>query len=450
MNKSFFSGLAGLLFLVLIIFGSRQSLAWSEHPLLIYPVLKTMPVVANAPEAEVKSLLTFLLQEEEGLARMLAGQEAWARENIEAYAPRPDDLAFVATGNAEDILQRFFYAIRINPNVKMALYHHLPPGLDGGGREVISPYELTTLEKLTEMLSSTYLRLNEGEMIAPILVLASANNEPDYGFDLGLFEDNNTLWGKLYGFGEQTFGNPNLPYGTQAPFHMGFYHESWIVFAAASFLKRTYVEYRINLYQTLAEYAFASGQDYWGYRFMGWAMHYLGDLSMPYHSSVLPGVSALRMIWINLKAMLGFPKAYNNAVQLVSNRHTVYEQFQWLVLRGAFENGNMEHPFIKALENPVEAKPYDYTFPREVVAHESYKKGKATTRAMKRSFPKKLVSDPKFEVSDSPELDNLIEYMSVEKGPEGVEKMTELIAERFRSYGMHTRSFVTAMLESAD
>ncbi|MBW6498620.1 MAG: hypothetical protein K0B09_09545 [Bacteroidales bacterium] len=447
MNKSFFRALAALLFFVLILFGGRQAQAWSEHPLLIYPVLKSMPVVANAPEVEVKSLLTFLLQEEEGLARMLAGQEAWARENIEAYAPRPDNLAFVATGNAEDILQRFFYAIRIDPNVKMALYHHLPPGVDGGGREVISPYELTTLDKLTEMLHSTYLRLHEGELIAPILVLASANNEPDYGFDLGLFEDNNTYWGKLYGFGEQTFGNPNLPYGTQAPFHMGFYHEPGIVFAAAPFLKRTFVEYRINLYQTLAEYAFAAGQDYWGYRFMGWAMHYLGDLSMPYHSSVLPGVSALRMIWINLKAMIGFPRSRDNAVQLVSNRHTVYEQFQWLALKDAYEKGNWEHPFIKALENPVEAKPYDHTFPREVVARESYKKGKATTRAMKRYMPKKLISDPKFEVSDAAELDNLLDYMVAEKGPEGIEGMTALIAERFSAYSMHTRSFVTAMLE---
>ncbi len=450
MNKSVFKALAALLFFVLILFGGRQALAWSEHPLLIYPVLKSMPVVANAPEVEVKSLLTFLLQEEEGLARMLAGQEAWARENIEAYAPRPDNLAFVATGNAEDLLQRFFYAIRINPNVKMALYHHLPPGVDGGGREVISPYELTTLDKLTEMLHSTYLRLHEGELIAPILVLASANNEPDYGFDLGLFEDNNTYWGKLYGFGEQTFGNPNLPYGTQAPFHMGFYHEPGIVFAAAPFLKRTFVEYRIHLYQTLAEYAFAAGQDYWGYRFMGWAMHYLGDLSMPYHSSVLPGVSTLRMIWINLKAMIGFPRSRENAEQLVSNRHTVYEQFQWLVLKDAYEKGNWEHPFIKALENPVETKPYDHNFPREVVARESYKRGKATTRAMKKYFPQKLVSDPKFEVSDSEELDNLLDYMVAEKGPEGIDGMTELIAERFSSYSLHTRSFVTAMLEGKD
>lgn len=446
MKRTHFSGLAALMILLLMNFGMPRARAWSEHPLIIYPVLKTIPVVASAQEVEVKSLLSFLMQEEEGLARLLAEQEAWSRANLEAYAPRPDALAFVATGNAEDILQRFFYAIRINPHVKMALYHHLPPGVDGSGREPVSPYELTTLDKLSEMLHTTYLKLNEGEMIAPILVLASANNEPDYGFDLGLFEDNNTYYGKVFGFGEQTFGNPNLPYGSQAPFHMGFYHESKIVFAAAPFLKRTFVEYRIHLYKTLATYAFSAGQDYWGYRFMGWAMHYLSDLSMPYHSSVLPGVGTLRMIWINLKAMLGLPKAYDNAVQLVSNRHTVFEQFQWMELRGAYEAGNFDHPFFRALENPVAEQPYSDWFPRDVVAKESYKKGKPTTKAMKKFFPKKLVSDPSFEVSGSPELENLLEYMTEEKGPESVNAMIDLIAERFSAYSMHNRSFVKEML----
>lgn len=449
MKRSFLSGMSLLLLFSLLININRAG-AWSEHPLLAYPVLKTMPVVVNAPEVEVRSLLTFLIEHEAGIASALAGQEAWARQNIEAYAPRPDNLAFVATGNPDDILLRFFQAIRINPYVKMALYHHLPPGVDGGGREVISPYELTTLETLSEMLHSTYLRLHEGEMIAPIMVLASANNEPDYGFDLGLFEDNNTWWGKIYGFGEQTFGNPNLEYGTQAPFHMGFYHEPKIVFAAAPFLKRTFVEYRIHLYQTLAEYAFSVGHHYWGYRFMGWAMHYLGDLSMPYHASVLPGVSGLRMIWINLKAMIGFPRSRDNAIQLVSNRHTVYEQFQWLILRSAFEEGNMQHPFIVSLKNPVESIDYTTDFPRNVVAREAYKKGRETSRAMRRNFPRKLVSDPKFEAGGSQELNQLIDLMVAEKGPESIERMTGLIAERFRSYSMHSRSFVAAMLKGVE
>lgn len=436
----------GLALLAIFLFSGQRVIAWSEHPLIAYPVLKAIPEITNAPEVQVISLQRFLIEQEQGLERLLSDQEAYARTNIQGYAPRPDGLAFMATGNAEDIVQRFLQAIRVNPNAKMALYLHVPPGSDGGNRPPVDPRLLTTLAYPTDMLRATYLSLQEGEMVAPLLVISSATNEPDYGLDLGLFEDNNTWWGDIYGFGTQTFGNPNLEYGTQAPFHMGFYHESGLVFAAAPFLRRTFVEYRIHLYQTLAEYAFNNNQPYWGYRFMGWAMHYIGDLSVPYHASVLPGVSALRMIWINLKAMLGFPRSRDNAVQLVSNRHAVYEQFQYLVLRKAFEEGNVNHPFIEALANPTEMIAYASDFPRNVVAKEAFELGRKTSRAMRRSFPERLISDPSFEAVGSAEMDNLLEFMTAEKGQESVAAMTDLIAERFRAYSMHTHSFVAAML----
>ncbi|HSV89151.1 MAG TPA: hypothetical protein VLH61_10970 [Bacteroidales bacterium] len=436
----------GLVSLAFFLFTVKPVAAWSEHPLIAYPVLKSIPEITQAPEVEVKSLATFLLQEEQGLAELLANQEVYSRANIQGYAPRPDALAFTATGNGNDIVQRFLQTIRVNPNSRMALYLHLPPGSDGSGRQTIDALLLTTLSYPTDMLRATYLALNEGEMVAPLLVLSSATNEPDYGMDLGLFEDNNTWWGDLYGFGAQTFGNPNLEYGTQAPFHMGFYHEAGIVFAAAPFLRRTFVEYRIHLYQTLAEYAFSRNQHYWGYRFMGWAMHYIGDLSVPYHASVLPGVSALRMIWINLKAMLGFPRSRDNAVQLVSNRHAVYEHFQYLVMREAFETGNKSHPLLLALAEPVEKIAYTPDFPRTVVAKGAFRMGRETSRAMRRNFPRTLISDPTFEVVGSAEMENLIEYMTTEKGQDSVEDMTKVIAERFRSYSMHTHSFVEAMV----
>jgi len=433
-----------LLFATLVLL--PRTFAWSDHTLVVYPVLKSIPRVANAQPVEVKTLMQFLIEEEKGIATLLASQEEWSRANLRPYAPRPDGLAFNATGNPDDIVLRFLTAIRVNPNSKIALYHHLPPGVENPGRDTLNFRLLTTLESSNEMEAATYLELNAGDMIEPIFVLASANNEPDYGLDLGLFEDNNTAWGQKFGFGKQTFGNPNLAYSSQAPFHMGFYHESWIVFAAASFLRRTFVEYRINLFQTLAQYAFSVGQDYWGYRFLGWAMHYIGDLSMPYHSSVLPGVSALRMLWINLKAIIGWPTSRDNAVQLVSNQHTVLEQFQWMLLLQAYLEGDSEHPFFRALATPTKHIDFTHDFPRKVVAREAFRKGRATARALRRNVPKKLVGDPSFEVSGSYELDNLIDVMVAEKGPQSIDNLTEVVAERFSAYSMHMRSFVDFML----
>ena len=424
----------------------KDAKAWSEHPMAVYPVLQSIPAIVNAGPIEVKSLLQFLLEEEHGLEKLLADHEVWAREHIPSYAPRPGSLAFSATGNAGDILNRFYSAIRINPHVKMALYLHLLPGQDAGERERVDPSELTTLSTLYEMLFTTYVRLQEGEMVRPVDVLATATDEPDYGFDLGLFTDNGTAWGQVYGFGEQSFGNPGLEYGSQAPFHMGFYHESWLVFAAAPFLKRTYVEYRIHLYKTLSQYAFDAGQHYWGWRFMGWAMHYLNDMSMPYHTTVMPAKRPLGMIWINLKAMLGFPRSRDNAVQLLSNRHTVYEQFQWQILRQAHLSGDAEHPFLVALANPLETVAYDNEFPRKVAARESNRAARRNDRLLRRYVPRYLVSDPKNEIGGSHELDDLLDVILAEKGPEAIEGLTHMIAERFRALSMHTRSFVNHML----
>lgn len=425
----------------------RHAKAWSEHPMVVYPVLESIPAIANAGQVEVKSLLRFLLEEQQGLEELLADHEQWAREHIPSYAPRPDVLAFRAGGDSLNILNRFFSAIRINPNVKMALYLHLLPGQKAGDREQVDPRELTTLSTLYEMLFTTYVRLGEGEMVRPIDVLSTATDEPDYGFDLGLFTDNGTAWGRTYGFGEQPFGNPGLEYGSQAPFHMGFYHESWLVFAAAPFLKRTFVEYRIHLYKTLSQYAFGAGQDYWGWRFMGWAMHYLNDMSMPYHTTVMPARRPLGMIWINLKAMLGFPRSRDNAVQLLSNRHTVYEQFQWQILRKAHLEGDTEHPFLVALADPLEMVAYGNDFPREIAARESNRAARRNDRLLRRYVPRYLVSDPSHEIAGSHELDDLLDVIVAEKGPEAVDGLTQMIAERFRALSMHTRSFVNHMLE---
>ncbi len=435
-----------MLSIVLFFVLQKDATAWSKHPLMAYPILESMPAVANADPVMAKTLLQFLLEEEQGLEELLAAHEVWAREHIPSYAPRPENLAFSATGNAGDILNRFYTAIRINPNVKRVLYLHLLPGQDKGDREEVHPSELTTLTTLYEMLFTTFVRLQEGEMVRPMDVLATATEEPDYGFDLGLFTDNGTTYGQTYGFGEQSFGNPGLEYGTQAPFHMGFYHESWLVFAAAPFLKRTYVEYRIHLFKTLSKYAFDVGQDYWGWRFMGWTMHYLNDMSMPYHTTVMPAKRPLGMIWINLKAMLGFPRSIDNAVQLLSNRHTVYEQFQWKVLRQAHLSGDAEHPFLAALANPLEMVPYDNEFPREVAARESNRAARRNDRLLRRYVPAYLVSDPKNEIAGSHELDDLLDVILAEEGPEAIEGLTQMVAERFRALSMHTRSFVNHMM----
>ncbi len=416
--------------------------AWSEHPMLVRPALKDLPMWVRLDAVEVKSLKTFLVEVEKNLEQFLAEHEKWSRANLPDYAPCPDQLAFKAIGNHEDILTRFYRAIRVNPHIKVPLYLHLLPHDDTEGRPVADPRDITTLTDISSMINTTYVWINEGEMVHPFMVVSSASDEPDYGFDLGLFDDNNTDYGAQYGFGTQSFGNPNLEYGSQAPFHMGFYHEAKILYKFGPFLKRTYLDYRLFLYRALAQFAFSQNQPYWGWRFAGWGLHYLNDVSMPYHMKPLPGVSTLRMIWINLKAMLGFPKAKNDAVQLVSNRHTVFEEFQVQVLRQALRDKNETHPFLKALASPVEAVPFSYDFLINTASKDSAKRAKEVDKALARYMPAHMVKDPKIEANDLPELDELIETINKDMGNAAIDGMTNVMAERMRSFSMHAQSYL--------
>jgi hypothetical protein len=62
---------------------------------------------------KVETLKSFLLANEDKLPIFLQSQEEWMLENLWHYAPRPAELAFVATG---DIRVRFAQAIRVSPN----------------------------------------------------------------------------------------------------------------------------------------------------------------------------------------------------------------------------------------------------------------------------------------------------------------------------------------------
>ena len=448
MNRIFLAATLTLLFLAAP-FSAMKVSAWSEHPLLVRTALKNHPVWQKTDSVMASNLKNFLLATEKELEKFLAEQEAWSVANLPDYLPCPPELMFRATGNPDDILIRFYTAIRINPHVKIPLYLHLLPNDSTGGRALADPRDICTLDDITFMLQTTYTRVEEGELLAPFEVLATANDEPDYGFDLGLFTDNGTDYGKKYNFGNQPFGNPKLEYGSQAPFHMAFYHEAKILYKFGPFLKQTYLNYRLFLYKSLSEFAFRQQQPYWGWRFMGWGMHYMGDVSMPYHMRPLPGVSTARMMWTNLKAMIGFPKAKDDAVQLVSNRHTAFEEFQLQVLKRAHQENNYSHPFLQALTDPLPVVPFSHDFFLNVATNESAASGKEIDKILGKEIPSLLVSDPTVETNDLPETDRIVAYMTEVNGPGSVDKVTVAIAGRMRHFSMHIRSYLESVLQNS-
>lgn len=441
-----FSQKIGLL-IVLSLTLSYAAQAWSDHPIMSKAALQDMPQWQTIDSVAAKSLQTFLMETEDELSLFLEWHEQWARTNLPNYLPRPDALAFYAGFGDISLVERFLQAIRLNPNSRIPMYLYLMPDEQPEGRPVADWEQITTLPQVKGDYVPTYVLLREGEKVHPLSVLASASNDPDNGFDLGLFEDNQTDYGIRYGFGKQPFGNPNLPYSSQAPFHMSFFHESWIVYALAPFMNNTFLDYRVSLFRELSVFAFNNDQAYWGWRFLGWSMHYASDATMPYHSKPLPGYSTLRMLWINFKNMLGFPKSQKHAVQLVSNKHTIIEYYQSLEMRAAYLDGNREHPFFMALANPQPHIPYSIEFLENTASKGAADDAKLFDKTILRHMPQHMVADPAVEVVNLAERHLIHSLVREENGLQAADALNDIIAKRLQAFSMTIRSLMISVMD---
>jgi hypothetical protein len=433
--------------LLLLLFPETAVMAWSEHPLISRPVVESLPEVRDANVVQVESLDSFLLGEAKGLAQLLSEEEAWARANLSWYAPLPGSLVFRDDGNPGDIRKRFCHAVRINPCIVFPLYRQPVPGEEDREKPMLPLTGISMLKDTSDWSDTAFVKLKAGEPVRPIEIVVSATDDPDLlGLDIGLFEDNGTDFGKVYGFGRQPFGNPNLEYGSQARFHMGFYHESGIIYAFAGFLKKTYPEYRIHLYKRLAQFAFATGHPYWGWRFTGWGLHYLADLAQPYHAVALPGVGTAKALWINTLDKAGIHQPKADAVQLVSNRHLALEKFTQIILKRAYRNGETDHPVLAVLRSTEPGIPYDDTVPRQVVARAAHARAEETDRILEECMPRKFVSDPTFELGNSEERRQVVEMMLAEKGVTAVQRQILWVGELLVPFAAKGKGYIRAIL----
>jgi hypothetical protein len=433
------------------LFAWPSTFAWTDHALATRQALSVLPAVAEAPAVTAESLQAFVHADAARLEQLLAAEEAWARQHVPHYPPRPQALAFQAAQPGA-VVPRFVAALRFNPNAPLPLFVQVMPGARAAGAPL--PWtEVTLLRAETTMPQLQFASVREGETVPVVDVVASASDEPDHGFDINLWDDNGTAWGRAYGFGRQPFGNPRAENATQAPFHMGFFHEAGIVYRLAGFLERTYPEYRIHLYRSLAVEAFRSGHPYWGWRFTGWALHHVQDLTQPYHSRALPGVSVASLLWTNALDLIGLHGAKNDAVQLVTNRHFALENFQFHALKSDYEAARLDSPIMAALRDrsgDAALGPWRDGAVRDDVGRAAAAASIATDALLAASVPARYVSDPRFVFTeaggDAPDLDALLRAQS----PAQRAALEQGIVPLMRAFGAESRRVVASVLAEAE
>ena len=274
------------------------SYAYDDHALISY---YSLDKDLGDASVKVEPLSEFLVGEQAGIAKALSGAESWCRASLTGYKPLPAALAFSATGSPSDIEARFFKSLRIDPAYfRYGYLQDIGGNLSSKFPERIRDWKELYLLNYNFHSAIPFLRIKPGDIVPALNVISTASDIPDYGMDIGLFSDDRTALGGIYGFGEQPFGNPEKLMHQQAPFHMPYYHD-WLLTTAMPHLKSPYAIYREKCYSELAKVAVRTKHDYWGYYFAGLALHYVEDLSQPYHVSMVPGSSGPRLLWEILK-----------------------------------------------------------------------------------------------------------------------------------------------------
>jgi hypothetical protein len=415
--------------------------AWTNHAYLTSPALGGQP--GYREEVSAEPLESFLLKEKLKIGELLKAEEAWAVSNVRAYPAAPQTLSFLSSKET-NLRVRFLKALRVNPDLGMLLFVMRLPGDPPAKNKTLPKSAVSVLSR--DFQKNIYLQLDPGEKISALEVISSASDEPDYGLDIGLWENNDTPFGKEYGYGKQPFGNPKLDYGTQAPFHMGFYHESGLIYAAAANFKRTFPEQRVHLFHSLAKLALQSGHPYWGYRFAGWGLHYLQDMTMPYHTTMMPGRSTITMLSIPILDMIGIHGPMSRAVGEVSRAHILIEKLLCQEFHEAFQKHDNGYVMIKALQDTSKDPAYpSYSdhFTSQVAAKESY-----AVAGDLSSVLKAIVTDTGLYMQ--------IEKISMERdydarkfitGAPGkdVQQYNRIIEKQMRSTGAFTRIFLRSL-----
>lgn len=440
------------IFVCILAWSASHAWAWSNHTYPAYRVFEKMPEVAAAAPVTVETLESFLKAQEKPLEALLASQEVWASRHLAAYPPRPAALAFKANPALNDAQRRvaFLNALRVAPNSRFALY--LQPDPVKPNATPGKPLPHARVDTLPEQPNSQlrFVEIKASDQVAPLNVLASATDEPDYGLDINLWEDSPSAWGKSYGFGTLPFGNPALYFATQAPFHMGFFHEDRVIYLAAPFVKKTFPMMRVQQYTSLAALAFKAGHPYWGWRFTGLALHYLQDLTQPYHASLSPGNASLKLIGINVLAMAGFPRLKDEMIVLLSNRHLALEKYQNQLISSAAQ-AKQDTAFEQALRNTAKDASYPLwtdLYARDVVSLQAHALGPQLVEQLVQALPQRYVSDPSFDFGVHESGIDLVAELK-KQGNAKLGPLNNTVSELMGNFGAHSRNLVRGVLKAS-
>jgi hypothetical protein len=227
-------------------------------------------------------------------------------------------------------------------------------------------------------------------------------------------------------------------------------HESRLLYLAMPDLKRTYPLLRSYQFSTLAALAFRTGHGYWGWRFAGLSLHYLQDLTQPFHASLAPGEPSTKLLAAHALALAGLPGMKKDLLVLLTNRHLVAKKYvtEWMQRAAARQQ---ETELEKALHNQDK----DHTYPdwsdryvRDVVSLQAFKASNALVSNLVAAMPAAYVSDPGFDFGSEESSINLLADAARQARPERA-RLDAVVADLMANFGAHSRNAMRGILRES-
>lgn len=390
-------------------------LSWNTHTLLTWAALdlwRDSDLERQIPVVPIEGLFLELGPDFGDVIRRYGEQIAQKSRVHVAYEP---------TGGIRTV-DEFLRALRVNPNTKLHQVRALRP-------DEIPPDSAHDPSR-DGPPGGVYVPVADGERIPVIDILATHSDEPDWLMDQDLF-----LIGE-YGYGPIPYG-PSTGLSSQAPFHLAFLHENPLLKAVLPRLRTNFVEERAELFFALARLAFDAGIDYWGWRFTAWGMHYLQDMTQPYHAKVFPFPLwrvALRVL--SERDRRNFAERNKN---LLRNRHLAFEGIVHFLLNEAFKK-DRSHPFLVALKGDDDLGAV--TLP-SAIATSTRKAARAAIRvnaAMEAMMLEPRLNDPKYCLTEDHtyRIEETLPKAAAER-PTQYRAFIRFVCESLREAGQITR-----------
>ncbi|MFC1742158.1 hypothetical protein ACFL3V_06495 [Nanoarchaeota archaeon] len=137
-----------------------------------------------------------------------------------------------------------------------------------------------------------------GGSISAKQLLADFSDEPDWEMD----QDLQLSWMQAFHGESQGYRQIYYPTGT---FHVPM-----------GFLAQGEAPDRVEHFYSMAKDAFKRGDTYWGFRFLSRALHYVQDVSQPFHTR--------QFYWKYISAS----DPFHGTIQVIKNYHFTYESYQ--------------------------------------------------------------------------------------------------------------------------